>query len=86
MGQCDFAGETCKSRAPVHAGTGKSEIFIDDHNLLLGPTQLAGAIGQGVLAGGGLAIVLDLTGCGLANVHIGSALLMRRFDFGRITH
>ena len=86
MGQCDFAGEACKSGARVRAGTGKSEIFVDDHHLSLGPTQLAGALSQGVWAGGGLAIMLDLTGCGLANVDVGGALLMRQFDFGRISH
>jgi hypothetical protein len=86
VGQCDFAGEACKSGARVPAGTGKSEILVDDHHLFLRPSQLAGAIGQGVLTGSGLAIMLDLTGGGLANVHIGSALLMRWVDFGRITH
>src|SRR6516164_8383925 len=30
-------------------------------NLLLGPTELASAVGQRVLAGGGLPIVFDLT-------------------------
>ena len=52
----------------------KPEIFIDDDHLLFGPTQLASPIGQGVLAGGGFAIVLDLARRGLANVNVGGAL------------
>ena len=86
VGQCDFTGESGKPRALVNAGTGQPQIFVDDHDLLLGPTQLASPICQRVLAGGGLPIVFDLTWRGLANVNVGGALCMGEFDFGRISH
>ncbi|MDQ2945138.1 MAG: hypothetical protein M3Y27_04220 [Acidobacteriota bacterium] len=54
--------------------------------LLLGPAQLTGPVGQGVLASGGFAVMLDLAWGGLANVDVGGALGMRGFDFGRISH
>ena len=81
-----FAGEASEAGAPVGAGTGQPEILIDDHYLVLGPAELRGAIGQGVLAGGGLPIVFDLAWRGLANVDIGGALEVRGFDLGRISH
>ena len=74
VSQGHFAGEASEAGALVGAGAGQPEIFIDDDHLLLGPAQLAGSIGQGVLAGGGFAIMLDLARRGLANVNVGGAL------------
>ena len=64
----------------------RPEIFVDDDHLFFGPSQLAGSIGQGVLAGSGLAVVFDLARCGLANVNVSGALGCGGFDFGRISH
>jgi hypothetical protein len=50
-------------------------------NLLLGPTELASAVGQRVLAGGGLPIVFDLTWGRLANVNAGCTLGVGGLDF-----
>ena len=74
VGQRHLAGQASEPGALVGAGAGEPEIFIDDDHLLLGPAQLAGSIGQGVLAGGGFAIMLDLARRGLANVNEGGAL------------
>jgi hypothetical protein len=81
VGQRDFAGQTRKAGALVDAGAGQPQVFIDDHHLLFGPAQLASPAGQSVLASGGLAIVLDLAGRGLANVNVRGTLRMRQFDF-----
>ena len=86
MSQGDFAGEASEPGALVGGGAGQSQIFVDDHHVLLGPSQLASLIGQGVLAGGGFAVVFNLSWCGLANVNVGGALGVREFDFGWISH
>ena len=76
VGQRNFAGEASEPGSLVGAGAGEPEIFIDDDDLLLWPAELTGSIGQGVLAGGGFAVMLDLARCGLANVNVGGALRM----------
>ena len=55
-------------------GAGQPQIFVDDHHLSLGQPSWVSPIGQGVLAGGGLAIVFDLARRGLANVNVSGAL------------
>jgi len=86
VSQGDFAGETGEPGALAGGGTGQPQIFIDDDHLLLGPTELRGPIRQGVLAGGGFAVMLDLARRGLANVNAGGALGVGGFDFGGISH
>jgi hypothetical protein len=58
--QGDLTGHANEARPFVGGGTGQSEILIDDDDLLLSPSQLAGSVGEGVLASSGLAVVLDL--------------------------
>jgi len=60
LGQRHSADEASEPRALVRTGAGQPEIFIDDDYLLLGPAQLTGPLGQGVLASGGFAVMLDL--------------------------
>ena len=86
MGQGDFAGQARKPGSVVGAGAGQAEIFIDNDHLLFGPAELTGFVGQRVLPGGGLAVVFDLAGCGLADVNIGGPLDVRGLDFGGISH
>jgi hypothetical protein len=86
VSQCHCAGETSEPRALVGAGAGQSQIFVDDHHLLLGPAELASPIGQGILAGRGFAVVFDLARRGLANVNVSGTLGVGGFDFGRISH
>ena len=50
-------------------------------DLFFGPAQAEGAIGQLVLAVGGLAVMLDLGGGGLPNIDVSATLQMGRFDF-----
>src|SRR6266566_2773206 len=57
-----------------------------DGHLLLGPTEFPCFLDQSMLARGGLAVVLDLIGRGLANVDKGSALGMGRLYFGQVIH
>ena len=84
--QSHLAGQAGEAGALVGAGAGQPEIFVDDDHLLFGPAQLAGSIGQGVLADSGFAVVLDLSRGGLANVDEGGALGVRRSDFGEVSH
>ena len=63
-----FRRHTREPTAPVGGGTRQAEILVDNGDLVGMPTEVAGAIGEGVLAPGRLAIVLDLGRRGLANV------------------
>jgi hypothetical protein len=86
MGEGHLAGQTREAGTLIGAGTGQSQIFVDEDHLLARPTELTGAFGQGVLAGGGLPVMFDLGGRRLAQVDEGGALQMRRLDFGQIIH
>src|SRR5579864_8185487 len=77
VSQRDFAGEASEAGAFLGAGAGQPQIFVDDQDLLLGPSELARFVGQGILAGGRLAIMLNLARRGLANVNVGGALGVR---------
>src|SRR6266446_879600 len=84
--QGHFIGEASEPGAFVDAGAGQAEVLINDDYLLSGPTELTGAISQGVLAGRGFAILLDLSRRGLANVNQSYTLGVGWFDFGGISH
>ena len=86
MSQGHFTGHASKPGTFVGAGAGEPKVFINDDHLFLAPAQLAGFVGQGVLAGGGFAIVLDLRRRGLAKIDEGGSLGMSLFDFGGISH
>jgi hypothetical protein len=49
--------------------------------LLLWPAQLAGSLGQSILARCGFTVVLDLRRSGLTNIYAGGALGVRGLDF-----
>jgi hypothetical protein len=76
VGHGHFAGQAGEAGTFLDAGTREAEIFIEDDDLLFGPAQLAGAIGERILAGGGFAILFHLRRCGLAKVNKGGALQM----------
>jgi hypothetical protein len=86
VSQRHFAGQASEAGAFIGAGAGQAEIFIDDNHLLLGPAQLAGSVGQGILAGGGFAVMFDLTWRGLANVYDRGAVDVRGLNLGNISH
>ena len=77
MSERHFAGQTSEAGTFVGAGAGEPEVFIDDYHLLRGPAQLTGSLGQGVPAGSGLSVLLDLGGRGLAKVNEGRAVGVR---------
>src|SRR5664279_6284378 len=56
LAQADFLGHLGKAVASDHAGAGVSQVFIDHSDLCWWPTQLDGALGQLILALGGLAV------------------------------
>ena len=58
--QSDFTDHAGEAGAVGHTGAGDPEIFIDDGDLLGRPPQFTSPLHEGVLAGGGLAIVLHL--------------------------
>jgi hypothetical protein len=74
VSQGNFAGEASKPGTFIGAGTGQSQVLIDDDYLLLAPAELTDFVGQGVLAGGGFTVMLDLARRGLANINEGGAL------------
>jgi hypothetical protein len=84
VGQRHFAGQRSEAGALVGTGAGQPEVFIDDDHLLSGPTQLAGFVGQGVLASCGFPVMLHLGWRGLANVNESGSLCVGRFDLGGI--
>ena len=84
--QGDFADHPCEAGAVGGTGAGDPEIFIDDGDLLWGPTQFASPVHQRVLPGRGLAIVLHLGRRGLANVDERGPLCVDRVDFAGISH
>src|SRR5215475_938292 len=86
MSQCDFAGEASKSRTLVGSGAGQAQVFVNDDHLLFGPAQLASPIGEGVLAGSGFTVVLDLAWCGLPNVNVSGSLKMGDLNLGWVSH
>src|SRR6266478_1182892 len=86
VSQGHFTGHASKPGTFVGAGAGEPKVFINDDHLLLAPAELTGFVGQGVLAGGGFAIVHNLRRRGLAKIDEGGSLGMRLFDFGRISH
>ncbi len=82
----NFRSHARKSRALGESGAGYTQVFVDDGHLLLGPTEFPCFLDQSMLARGGLAVVLDLIGRGLANVDKGSALGMGGLYFGQVIH
>ena len=56
-----------------NAGTGHAEVLVEDDNLLHRPAECGRPGGQRILTLRRFAIVLDLGGRGLSNIHKGSA-------------
>ena len=63
-----------RETAPLNdAGAGHAEVLVDDDDLLRRPAECACPGGQRILTLRRFAIVLDLGGRGLSNIHKGSA-------------
>src|SRR5690349_12544552 len=64
-------GQPCLAAAVAGAGSRSSEILVDDHHACRRPAEAVRTLGEGVLAGGGFAVMLDLAGGRLADVDHG---------------
>jgi hypothetical protein len=80
MPERDFCGEPCEAAALDDAGPRQAKVFVDDDDLLGRPAKRDRPGGQGILSSCGLAIVLDLSGCRLSEIDVGSAAQMRGAD------
>src|SRR5262249_59155698 len=56
---------------------------VDNRNTVVGPAQSDRAIDEGILTGGGLLMLEDLLGRGLADVDDGGAVKVPGAEFGR---
>ena len=84
--QRHFGGHARKAAALMGRGAGQAEIFIDHGDPIGAPAQRRCALGQRVLARGGLAVVLDLRGRRLPHVDDRDAAQVRGLDLGVLTH
>ena len=82
----DIGGELGEAGALGDAVGRDAEILVEDRDLVSRPAEVDGALDQGVLPLGRLAVVDDLRGTRLPNVDHGGALRVRRFDLRGVTH
>ena len=81
--QGDLRQQPLESRPPLGGLTAASLVLVDDGDLRPAPAQLEGALGEGVLAGGGFAMVEHLLRARLPDVDDGAALEMPGLDLRR---
>ncbi len=81
-----FRGHASEPGTLGESRAGHAQVFVNDHHLFFGPTQLAGFLDQSILASRRFAVVLDLCRTGLANVDESRALDVAGFYFARIIH
>src|SRR5712691_429127 len=86
MAEGDFGDQTGKAASLNDAGSGNSEVFVNDDNLLRRPAQRGRLGSQCILTFRGLSIVFDLSRRGLPQIHIGNAVQMRDTDLSDIIH
>src|ERR1700724_4403515 len=70
-------GKAREAAAFDSARSGKSEIFVDNRDLLRRPSEFGCAGSKGILTLGRFAVVFDLRGGGLAKVNEGAAAQSR---------
>ena len=71
MVHADLGQQALEAEPGVGGAAALPEVLVDDEDALGRPAQGAGVIGQGVLAGEGLAVLGDLLRGGLADVDDG---------------
>src|ERR1700679_3175369 len=69
MAERHFADHACEAGALVCAGSGETEVVINNDNLILPPPKLASSVGQGVLACGGFAVMFHLGRARLRDIY-----------------
>ena len=69
--QREIGQEPLEPRTALGRLAALAEVVVDDHDLVATPAEFDGAIGEGLLAGGGFAMIEDLLGRGLSDVDDG---------------
>ena len=83
MVETHLGEETLKAKPSLDRSTALGLIVVDDNDAVRGPTEFNSSINKGVLAEGGLAVLGDLLGRGLADVNDGQPVEMPWADLGR---
>src|SRR5205807_9926112 len=78
----DLGQQRLKARPALGAGAAVALVFVDDGDNVAGPAQPDGPLRQGILPLGGLAVVEDLLGRGLADIDDGAAVEVMGLDLG----
>src|SRR5271154_6841342 len=86
VAQRDFTDHACETGALICGGSGETEVVINNDDLVLLPAELAGSVGQRVLARRGFAVMFDLGWARLPDIYIGGAGGMGWFDSGKVSH
>src|ERR1700740_2527083 len=86
MSERDFCGEMGEAAALDDAVAGQAEVFVDHDDLLRRPAKRGCLRDQSILTLRGFAIVLDLSGGGLAKIDVSRAAQMRSADLCDVTH
>jgi hypothetical protein len=81
----DLGGQLGKPRPASRAGPAAAKVVVDHADRAAWPAQLGGPADQVVLAGGGLAVAVDLDQGGLADIHHRGPAQVRGGDLG-LTH
>ena len=82
----DLCGEPCEAAALDMACAGNTEVLVDDDDELGWPSKLGRFGDQSVLTLCRFAIVLDLSGSGLAQIDVSGTAEMGGVDLGSVIH
>jgi len=81
--EADLGEQPLEAEPSLGRGPTLALIVVDDEDAVRRPTKIHSPLGEGVLAVGGLAVLGDLLGGGLADVDDGQAVQVPGLDLGR---
>src|SRR5271165_1338299 len=81
--EADFSHQPLETQPALNGGSGVSEVVVDDHDGIAGPTELAGPLNQRILQPRRFLMALHLLGRRLANVHDSQSLTVAAVNLFR---